>query len=51
MKKALLILSALLATVRGDSIYDFQADDIDGNAVSLDKYRGQVVVILNVATN
>jgi len=51
MKKALLILSALLATVKGDSIYDFQADDIDGNAVSLDKYRGQVVVILNVATN
>jgi len=31
------------------SIYDFQAKDIDGNEVSLEKYRNQVVLIVNVA--
>ncbi|RWS07248.1 glutathione peroxidase-like isoform X2, partial [Dinothrombium tinctorium] len=32
-------------------IYDFSAKDIDGNEVSLDKYRGNVVLIVNVASN
>jgi len=32
------------------SIYDFSAKDIDGNEVSLEKYRGHVCVIVNVAT-
>lgn len=32
------------------SIYDFSATDIDGNVVSLEKYRGNVVVITNVAS-
>ena len=27
------------ASVRGESIYDFTANTIDGNGVSLDKYR------------
>jgi len=31
------------------SIYEFNAKDIDGNEVSLDKYKGQVVIIVNVA--
>jgi len=35
---------------RATSIYDFSATDIDGNVVSLDKYRGDVVIITNVAT-
>lgn len=32
------------------SIYDFTAVDIDGNEVSLDKYKGHVVLIVNVAS-
>lgn len=32
------------------SIYDFSALDIDGNLVSLEKYRGNVVIITNVAS-
>jgi len=31
------------------SIYEFRAKDIDFNDVSLDKYKGKVVVIVNVA--
>jgi len=31
------------------SIYEFSAKDIDGNEVSMDKYKGQVVIIVNVA--
>uniref|UniRef100_A0A3P9LG52 Glutathione peroxidase 4 n=1 Tax=Oryzias latipes TaxID=8090 RepID=A0A3P9LG52_ORYLA len=33
---------------RATSIYDFNATDIDGNLVSLEKYRGNVVIITNV---
>ncbi len=32
------------------SIYNFSATDIDGNEVSLEKYRGSVVIITNVAS-
>ncbi|KAF5278809.1 hypothetical protein FQR65_LT03496 [Abscondita terminalis] len=32
------------------SIYDFKANDIDGKEVSLDKYRGHVSIIVNVAS-
>lgn len=32
------------------SIYEFSALDIDGNEVSLDKYSGHVVLIVNVAS-
>jgi len=35
---------------RATSIYDFSATDIDGNVVSLEKYRGNVVIITNVAS-
>jgi len=31
------------------SIYEFHAKDIDGNPVSLDKYKGLVVLVVNVA--
>jgi hypothetical protein len=31
------------------SIYEFRAKDIDGNDVSMDKYKGLVVLIVNVA--
>lgn len=35
---------------RATSIYNFSARDIDGNMVSLEKYRGNVVIITNVAS-
>jgi len=31
------------------SIYEFSALDIDGHEVTLDKYKGHVCLILNVA--
>jgi len=31
------------------SIYPFSAKDIDGNVVSMEKYRGKVVMVINVA--
>jgi len=33
------------------SMYEFVAKDIDGNQVRLDKYKGHVCIIVNVATN
>lgn len=36
---------------KATSIYDFHATDIKGNRVELDKYRGHVAVIVNVASN
>jgi len=33
------------------SIYEFVADDIDGNSVNLTNYKGHVCIIVNVATN
>lgn len=32
------------------TIYDFKANDIKGNEVSLDKYKGHVCIIVNVAS-
>jgi glutathione peroxidase len=32
------------------SIYDFVVKDISGNDVSLDKYKGKVLLIVNVAS-
>ncbi|XP_050072461.1 glutathione peroxidase-like [Anopheles maculipalpis] len=32
------------------SVYDFTANDIDGNPVQLGKYRGHVLIIVNVAS-
>jgi len=53
-----ILFSVLLQTMsnpteewqRATSIYDFSATDIDGNVVSLEKYRGNVVIITNVAS-
>lgn len=33
-----------------NSIYDFKANDINGDEVSLDKYKGHVCIIVNVAS-
>lgn len=32
------------------SVYEFTVNDIKGNAVSLEKYRGHVLIIVNVAS-
>lgn len=32
------------------SIYDFKVNDIDGNEVSLDTYKGKVIIIVNTAS-
>lgn len=32
------------------SVYDFQVKDTYGNDVSLDKYKGKVLVIVNIAS-
>jgi len=42
--------SAALADSLPANIYGFNVLDIDGNTVSLSKYRGKVVLIVNVAT-
>ena len=31
-------------------IYGFTATDIDGNDVSMEKYKGKVVLVVNVAS-
>jgi len=35
---------------KAGSIYEFSAVDIDGNEVKLDKYKGHVCIIVNVAS-
>jgi len=34
----------------GSSIFDFSATDINGNEVKLDKYRGKICLVVNVAS-
>jgi glutathione peroxidase len=56
MNSSTLIMLLLIAGVpaahgdAGDSIYDFTVNDIDGNEVSLENYRGKVILIVNVAS-
>jgi len=42
--------STALAVGDPPNIYSFEAQDIDGNPVKMSKYRGRVVLIVNVAT-
>ncbi|RWS26036.1 glutathione peroxidase-like isoform X1 [Leptotrombidium deliense] len=35
---------------KAKSLFEFTANDIDGNSVSLEKYRGFVTIVVNVAT-
>uniref|UniRef100_A0A1Q3FLM8 Glutathione peroxidase n=2 Tax=Culex tarsalis TaxID=7177 RepID=A0A1Q3FLM8_CULTA len=49
----LLSTSSVLASSTATApktVYDFSAVDIDGNKVSLDRYRGHVLIIVNVAS-
>jgi hypothetical protein len=39
-----------LGTTAESCIFDFSANDIDGNLVTLDRYRGNVCLVVNVAS-
>jgi len=39
-----------LTMLTNDSIYDFPLTDIDGNEMSLEAYKGKVLLIVNVAS-
>ncbi|MCW5936179.1 MAG: glutathione peroxidase [Fimbriimonadaceae bacterium] len=39
-----------LALVAGTTIYDFKVPDIDGSEVSLSRYKGKVLLVVNVAS-
>lgn len=41
---------ALFAANSGKTVHDFNVKDIDGNQVSLAKYKGKVLLIVNVAS-
>ncbi len=46
-------LSALMTVFNNtvnESIYEFPVTDIDGNEMSLEKYKGKVILIVNVAS-
>jgi glutathione peroxidase len=45
-----LLLVTLLAANPGKTVYDFKVKDIDGNQVDLAKYKGKVLLIVNVAS-
>ena len=55
MRKFILMAAAILLPIlslqAADSIYDIPLKDIDGNATSLTPYKGQVVLIVNVASH
>ena len=46
----LLFMTSLMATDNNKTIYDFKVKDIKGNDVSLSKYKGKVLLIVNVAS-
>ena len=49
MKIILLLVFHLFQTVLCSSIYDFKAVDIHGLEVDFDRFRGKVLLIVNVA--
>ena len=55
MRKFILMAAAILLPIlslqAADSIYDIPLKDIDGNATSLKPYKGQVVLVINVASH
>jgi glutathione peroxidase len=55
MRKFILMAAAILLPIlslqAADSLYDIPLKDIDGNATSLKPYKGQVVLVVNVASH
>ena len=50
MKIILLLVFHIFQTVLCSSIYDFKAVDIHGLEVDFDRFRGKVLLIVNVAS-
>jgi glutathione peroxidase len=53
MKRLLLLVASLaliMPSLSAASVHDITVNDIDGKAVKLDAYRGQVLLIVNVAS-
>lgn len=48
--KTLMISLFIAATLTGGSIYDFNVDGLDGNAIDFSKYKGQKIMIVNTAS-
>jgi hypothetical protein len=48
--RSLCVIGLRCASKMGDNIYQFSALDIDGKETSMEKYRGKVVLIVNVAS-
>jgi len=46
----LFMLQATLFSGEKMSIYDYKVEDIDGNVVNMNKYKGKVLLIVNVAS-
>jgi glutathione peroxidase len=48
----IIVIGGMMTLSAGEekSIYDFEMEDIDGNKVSLSKYKDQVVLVVNVAS-
>lgn len=44
------LFGTAMAQAPSSSIFQFRVKDIDGNEVSLDKYKGYVTLIVNVAS-
>lgn len=36
---------------KAESIFEFTVQDIDGNDICLDKYKGYICLVVNTATN
>ncbi|MBS1716185.1 MAG: glutathione peroxidase [Armatimonadetes bacterium] len=47
---ASLVMLPSIAMKAPETIYDFRMNDIDGHPVSLAKYRGKVLLVVNVAS-
>ncbi|MGN8225435.1 glutathione peroxidase [Gracilimonas sp. BCB1] len=45
-----LAVSASMGATEQTSLYDFTVQDIDGEEVSLEQYKGQVILVVNVAS-
>lgn len=46
----ILMLGSTLAMRNPDSFYEFEAETIDGETISLNEYKGKVVLVVNVAS-
>ena len=46
----MIILLALIQGLAGTTVFDFEAVDIHGVNQKLDQYRGNVTVVVNVAS-